>query len=148
MTVIHNDKNDLIPTKTITDWRMCIDCRKLNSATKKDHFVLPFMDLMLERLAGQAFYCFLDGYLRYNQITMDLKDQDKTAFTCPFGVFAYRRMPCRLCNALAIFQRCMLAIFVDLAEKCIEVFMDVFSLFGSFFDHCLSNLELVLTRCA
>ena len=66
MTVVRNDKNELIPTRTVTGWRMCIDYRKLNKATRKDHFPLPFMDQMLERLAGQAFYCFLDGYSGYN----------------------------------------------------------------------------------
>ena len=66
MTVIRNEKNDLIPTRTITGWRMCIDYRKLNDATRKDHYPLPFMDQMLERLARQSFYCFLDGYSGYN----------------------------------------------------------------------------------
>ncbi|XP_052723860.1 uncharacterized protein LOC128193792 [Vigna angularis] len=147
MTVVCNDKNELIPTRTVTGWRMCIDYRKLNKATRKDHFPLPFMDQMLERLAGQAFYCFLDGYSGYNQIVVDPKDQEKTAFTCPFGVFAYRKMPFGLCNAPATFQRCMQAIFADLVEKCIEVFMDDFSVFGSSFNLCLSNLEIVLERC-
>ena len=96
MAVVKNEKNDLIPTRTVTGWRMCIDYRKLNEATRKDHFPLPFMDQMLERLAGQAYYCFLDGYSGYNQIAVDPKDQEKTAFTCPYGVFAYRRMPFRL----------------------------------------------------
>ena len=74
MIVIQNKKNDLIPTRTATGWRMCIDYRKLNEATKKDHFPLPFMDRMLERLAGKAYYYFLDGYSGYNQIIVDPKD--------------------------------------------------------------------------
>nr|KYP49928.1 Retrovirus-related Pol polyprotein from transposon 17.6 [Cajanus cajan] len=147
MTVIQNEKNELIPSRTVTGWRMCIDYRKLNKATRKDHFPLPFMDQMLERLAGQAYYCFLDGYLSYNQIVVDPEDQEKTAFTCPFGVFAYRKMPFGLCNAPTTFQRCMLAIFSNLVEKSIEVFMDDFSVFGSSFDECLTNLEVVLRRC-
>ncbi|MCI38467.1 reverse transcriptase, partial [Trifolium medium] len=93
MTVIANDKNELIPSRTVTGWRMCIDYRRLNKATRKDHFPLPFMDQMLERLSGQKFYCFLDGYSGYNQISVNPEDHEKTAFTCPFGVFAYRRMP-------------------------------------------------------
>ena len=97
MTVVHNEKNDLIPTRTITGWRMCIDYRKLNHATRKDHLPLPFMDHMLERLAGQAFYYFLDSYSGYNQIAVDPKDQEKATFTCPFGVFSYRRMSFGLC---------------------------------------------------
>jgi len=147
MTVIKNDKDELIPTRTVTGWRMCIDYRKLNEATRKDHYPLPFMDQMLERLAGQSFYCFLDGYSGYNQIVVNPQDQEKTAFTCPFGVFAYRRMPFDLCNAPATFQRCMMAIFADMVKKCIEVFMDDFSVFGASFKNCLANLEKVLQRC-
>ncbi|XP_020205931.1 uncharacterized protein K02A2.6-like [Cajanus cajan] len=102
---------------------------------------------MLERLAGQAYYCFLDGYSGYSQIAVDPKHQEKTAFTCPFGVFAYRKMPFGLCNAPAIFQRCMLAIFSDLVEKCIEICVDDFSMFGASFDTCLKNLNTILRRC-
>ena len=101
--MIKNDRDELIPTRTVTGWRMCIDYRKLNEATRKDHYPLPFMDQMLERLVGQSFYCFLDGYSGYNQIAVDPQDQENTSFTCPFGVFAYRRMPFGLCNAPATF---------------------------------------------
>jgi len=146
MTVIH-ERNELIPTRTVTGWRMCIDYRKLNQATRKDHFPLPFMDQMLEKLAGKAYYCSLDGYSGYNQIVVNPKDQKKTAFTCPFDIFAYRKMPFGLCNALATFQRCMLSIFADMTEESIEVFMDDFSVFGATFDSCLLNLEIVLRRC-
>ncbi|GJR71527.1 reverse transcriptase domain-containing protein [Tanacetum coccineum] len=61
-TVVENDENELIPTRLVTGWRVCIDYRKLNEATRKDHFPLPFMDQMLERLAGNEYYCFLDGF--------------------------------------------------------------------------------------
>ncbi|GJV23633.1 reverse transcriptase domain-containing protein [Tanacetum coccineum] len=85
MTVVKNDENDLIPTRLVTGWRVCIDYRKLNEATRKDHFPLPFMDQMLERLAGNQYYCFLDGFSGYFQIPIDPKDQEKTTFTCPYG---------------------------------------------------------------
>ncbi|KAL5541132.1 hypothetical protein UlMin_044349 [Ulmus minor] len=147
MTVVKNDKNELIPTRTVTGWRVCIDYRKLNDATRKDHFPLPFIDQMLERLSGHDYYCFLDGYSGYNQIPLAPEDQEKTTFTCPYGTFAYRRMPFGLYNAPATFQRCMLSIFSDMVEKYIEVFMDDFSVFGSSFDNCLANLALVLQRC-
>ncbi len=68
MTVVENSNNELIPQRTITGWRMCIDYKKLNKATKKDHFPLPFIDEMLERLANHSFFCFLDGYSGYHQI--------------------------------------------------------------------------------
>ena len=93
---------------------MCVDYRKLNLATRKDHFPLPFMDQMLERLAGKSFYCFLNGYSEYNQIVFNPEDQEKTTFTCPFGTYAYRRMFFALCNAPATFQRCMMSIFFSL----------------------------------
>ena len=102
---------------------------------------------MLEMLAGHSHYCFFDGYSGYNQIAVALEDQEKTTFTCPFGTFAYRRMPFGLCNAPATFQRCMVSIFSDMTEKIIEVFMDDFSVYGDSFDTCLHNLSLVLKRC-
>ncbi|GKB95556.1 reverse transcriptase domain-containing protein [Tanacetum coccineum] len=147
MTVITNDENELIPTRLVTGWRVCIDYRKLNEATRKDHFPLPFMDQMLERLAGNQYYCFLDGFSGYFQIPIDPKDQEKTTFTCPYGTFAYRRMPFGLCNAPGTFQRCMMAIFHDMIEKMMEVFMDDFSVFGDSFSTCLSHLEKMLKRC-
>nr|GEZ62835.1 reverse transcriptase domain-containing protein [Tanacetum cinerariifolium] len=98
---------------------------KLNEATRKDHFLLPFMDQMLEHL----------------------KDQEKTMFTCPYGTFAYKRMPFGLCNAPGTFQRCMMVIFHDMIEKTMEVFMDNFLVFGNSFFTCLTNLENMLKRC-
>ncbi|KAM1751114.1 hypothetical protein ACFX11_009273 [Malus domestica] len=147
VTVVENAENALVPTRIQTGWRVCIDYRKLNATTRKDHFPLPFLDQMLERLAGHSFYCFLDGYSGYNQIVIALDDQEKTTFTCPFGTFAYRRMPFGLCNAPATFQRCMVSIFSDYVERIIEIFMDDFSVFGSSFDNCLDNLTLILKRC-
>ncbi|XP_024963864.1 uncharacterized protein LOC112504144 [Cynara cardunculus var. scolymus] len=102
-TVITNDKNELIPTRVVSGWRICMDYRKLNKATQKDHFPLPFIDQMLDRLAGKEFYYFLDGYSGYNQIAISPEDQEKTTFTCPYGTFAFRRMPFGLCNAPATF---------------------------------------------
>jgi len=81
-----------------------MDYRKFNKATRKDHFPSPFTDQMLERLSGHT-YCFLDGYLGYNQIVIALEDQEKTSFTYPHVTFAYRKMPFGLCNTPATFQR-------------------------------------------
>ncbi|GJV54545.1 reverse transcriptase domain-containing protein [Tanacetum coccineum] len=119
--VVTNKNDELVLTRTITGWRVCIDYRKLNEATVKDHFPLPFMDQMLERLTGNKYFCFLDGFSGYFQIPIDPNDQEKTTFTCPFGTYAYRRMPFGLCNAPATFQRCMLAIFHDMIEESVEV---------------------------
>ncbi|GJW59348.1 reverse transcriptase domain-containing protein [Tanacetum coccineum] len=140
ITVVKNDDNDLIPTRLVTGWRVCIDYRKLNEATRKDHFPLPFMDQMLERLVGNQYYCFLDGFSGYFQIPIDPKDEEKTTFTCLYGTFAYRRMPFGLCNAPGTFQRCMMAIFHDMIEKT----MDDFSFFEDSFSTCLSHLDKML----
>ncbi|GJR27373.1 reverse transcriptase domain-containing protein [Tanacetum coccineum] len=120
--------------------------RKLKCATRKDHFPLPFMDQMLKRLAGNEYYCFLDGFSGYFQIPIDPQDQEKTTFTCPYGTFAYRRMPFGLCNAPGTFQRCMMAIFQDMIEETMEVFMDDFLVFGDSFSSCLSYLEQKCSR--
>ncbi|GJS49143.1 reverse transcriptase domain-containing protein [Tanacetum coccineum] len=118
VTVVTNKDNEPVPTRTVNGWRVCIDYRKLNDATKKVHFPLPFIDQMLERLFGNEYYCFLD-----------------------------RRMPFSLCNAPAIFQWCMTAIFHDMFQDFMEVFMDDFSNFGNSFDSYLNNLSMMLARC-
>ena len=102
---------------------------------------------MLDRLARQSHYYFLDGYSGYNQIAIALKDKEKSTFTCPYGTFAFRRMPFGLCNAPTTFQRCMMSIFSDLVEEVIEIFMDDFSVYGSSFEDYLRNLETILQRC-
>ena len=114
-TVIINEKNELIRIRTVTGWRVCIDYRKLNSATRKDHFPLPFIYQILDRLVGQPHFCFLYGYSGYNQISIAPEDQEKTTFTCPFCTFSFRRMPFDLCKAPSTFQRCRMSIFYDLA---------------------------------
>ncbi|XP_068657999.1 uncharacterized protein [Aristolochia californica] len=97
--------DELVPTRVQNGWRVCIDYRKLNAVTCKDHFPLPFIDQMVERLSGHAYYCFLDGYSGYLHIAIALEDQEKATFTCAFGTFAYRCMPFGLCNAPSTFQR-------------------------------------------
>ena len=145
--MIKNKDNELVPTRVQSRWKVCIDHRKLNSITRKDHFPLPFIDQMVERLAGHDYYYFLDGYFGYYQILLDLEDQEKTTFTCPFGMFAYCRMPFGLCNAPSTFQQCMISIFSDMVKHHLKIFMDDFSVFGSSFGECPHHLTLVLIRC-
>ena len=147
VTVVTNEHNELIPTQVTTGWRMCIDYRKLNADTRKDHFPLPFANQMLERVAGHEFYYFLDGYSGCNQLEIALEDQEKTTFTYPFGTFAFRKMPFGLCNAPRTFQRCMMGIFSDMIEHILEIFIDDFSVFGDSYEGWLENLKRVLERC-
>ncbi|GJW82289.1 reverse transcriptase domain-containing protein [Tanacetum coccineum] len=133
MTVVLNDNDELIPSRTLTRWRVCIDYHKLNDAT--------------QCLCGNEYFYFLDGFSGFFQIPIAPDDQEKTTFTCPYGTFAYGQMSFGLCNAHATLQRCMTAIFHDMVEDFMEVFMDDFSVFGSSFDCCLANLDRMLARC-
>jgi hypothetical protein len=126
---------------------MCVDFRELNKATLKDYFPLPFIDQVLDTLAGKIYFSFLDGYSGYNQIQIAPEDQDKTTFTCPWGTYAYKVLPFGLCNAPATFQRVVLGVFADLIHDCVEVYMDDFTVYGNTFEEALSNLEKVLIRC-
>jgi len=126
---------------------MCIDYQKLNKVTRKDHFCLPFIDQMLEQLAKNSYFCYLDGYSGFFQIPIHPNDQEKTTFICPYSMYSYRRMPFGLCNAPATFQHCMMAIFSDFIEDIIEVFMDDFSVYYATYDQCLNNLSKALQRC-
>ncbi|GJU01674.1 reverse transcriptase domain-containing protein [Tanacetum coccineum] len=142
MTVVLNDNNELIPSRTVTGWRVYIDYRKLNDATRKDHFPLPFIDQMLEHLCGNEYYCFLNGFSGFFQIPIAPEDQEKATFTCPYGTFAYRRMPFGLCNASTTFQRYTTTIFHDMVEDFMKVFMDNFSVFG----HKISKAGIEVNR--
>ena len=144
ITVVQNDKGEEVATRLTSGWRVCIDYRKLNVVTRNDYFPLLFIDQVLERVSGHPFYCFLDGYSGYFQIEIDVEEQEKTTFTCPFGTYAYRRMPFGLCNAPTTFQRCMFSIFNYMVERIMEVFMDDITIYGSTFEECLVNLETVL----
>ncbi|GJR32481.1 uncharacterized protein Tco_1108713 [Tanacetum coccineum] len=121
VTVVENSDGELVTTRVQNGWKICIDYRKLNALTRKDHFPIPFIDQMLERLAGRAYYCCLDGYSGFHQIPVAPEDQEKTTFTCPFGTFAFLRMSFGLCNAPATFQRCMVSIFSEYVEDIIEL---------------------------
>ena len=147
VTTVLNEKGEEMPTQLTTGWRVCIDYRRLNVVTRKDHFPLPFMDQLLERVSGHPFCCFLDGYSGYFHIEIAADDQEKTTFTCPSDTYAYKRMPFGLCNAPTTFQNCMLSIFSDMVERIMEVYMDDITVYGESFDECLVHLEIVLHRC-
>ena len=144
---MQNEKGEDIPTCLNIGWRVCINYRRLNAVTRKDHFPLPFIDQLLERISRHPFYCFLDGYSIYFQIEIVVEDQEKTTFTCPFKTYANMRMPFGLYNASSTFQRCMLSIFSDMVECIMEVYMDDITIYGGTFEECLANLETVLNKC-
>ena len=126
--------------------RVCQDFRKLNAATRKDHFPLPFIDMVLDHVAGQECFSFLDGFSGYNQVFIRKNDQLKTTFTTDWGTFAFNRMPFGLCNAPGTFQRLMTDIFRDFLKHFLEVFMDDFAVFSKWVDH-LTYLRKTFQRC-
>ena len=133
----------IVPNKN-GKWRICVDYRELNKATQKEHFPLPFIDQVLDTLAGKQFFSFLHGFSGYNQIQIAPEDQDKNTFTCSWGTFAYRVFPFGLCNAPATFKRVILSIFSDLINEGLEFYMDDFTPYRTDFDQDLSNMEKVL----
>ena len=147
VNVMMNKKGEEIQTRLAIKWRVCINYRKLNSAMKKDHFPLPFINQILDRLVGSSYFCFLDRYSGYNQIAIHPDDQEKTMFTCPFGTFVFRRMPFELFNTPATFQRSMTAIFSNFLGDSLEVFMNNFFVFENDFDNYLAHLAKILEVC-
>ncbi|XP_026452065.1 uncharacterized protein LOC113352466 [Papaver somniferum] len=127
ITVVKNDDNDLVPNRIQIGWRVCIDYRKLNSTTRKNHFPLPFIDQMLERLAGHSHYCFLDGFSGYYQIVIAPEYQEKMTFTCPFGTFAYRRFYRRFIKDLSKIAMPLCRLLPkDVAFDCDKEFKEAF----------------------
>ncbi|KAK1667001.1 hypothetical protein QYE76_055160 [Lolium multiflorum] len=147
MIVVPNDNDELIPQRIVVGYRMCIDFRKVNKVTKKDHYPLPFIDQMLERLSKNTHFCFLDGYSGFSQIAVKAKDQEKPRLLVLMELMLIG--VCLLVYVMlpATFQRCMSAIFHGFCESIVEVFMDDFSVYGNSFDNCLRNLDKVLQRC-
>ncbi|GKB56537.1 hypothetical protein Tco_0912723 [Tanacetum coccineum] len=121
ITFVTNEKDELVPTRTVTGWRVYIDYHKLNEATTKDPFPLPFMDQMLERLAGNKYFCFLDGFSEYFQIPFDSMDQEKITFTYPFGTYAYSsnwNLPYELmCDARDFAVAAVLEFNIEIKDK-------------------------------
>jgi hypothetical protein len=115
--------------------RVCQDFRKLNAATKKDYFPLPFTDIILDHVSGHECYSFLDGFSGYNQVFIRKGDQLKTTFTTEWGTFAFNQMPFGLCNAPGTFQRLMMDIFKDFLRHFLEVFIDDFAVFSLRMEH-------------
>jgi hypothetical protein len=126
--------------------RVCIDYRALNKNIQKDHFPLPFVNTILDEVAGHELYTFMDGYSGYNQVSIALEDYHKTGFTTPWGTFIYAVMPFGLCNAPTAFQRVMTHAFFDLLHKSMLIFIYDFNTQTSKIDHMVM-LKACFERC-
>ncbi|MCO5603598.1 hypothetical protein L7F22_057749 [Adiantum nelumboides] len=126
--------------------RVCVDLKKVNAATRRDHYPLPYSEHVLERVAGKEAYSFLDGYSGYNQITIALEDQAKTTFITEFGVFAFCVMAFDLTNAPATFQRLINTAFKEYLRDFCEAFLDDLCIYSSWEEH-LPCLQKVFEKC-
>uniref|UniRef100_A0A3P9I2U1 Gypsy retrotransposon integrase-like protein 1 n=1 Tax=Oryzias latipes TaxID=8090 RepID=A0A3P9I2U1_ORYLA len=126
--------------------RLCVDYRKLNAKTRRDAFPLPRIDESLDALSGAEFFSSIDLASGYHQVAVHEKDRHKTAFTTPFGLFEYLRMPFGLCNAPATFQRLMQATMNDLIFQIVLVYLDDLLVFSQTFKEHLERLEIVFKR--
>lgn len=132
--------------KTDGSLRLCVDYRKLNLKTRRDAFPLPRIDESLDALCGAKFFSTIDLASGYHQVAVKKDDRPKTAFTTPFGLYEYMRMPFGLCNAPATFQRLMQATMSDLAFQIVLIYLDDLLVFSSTFQDHLVRLETVLSR--
>ncbi|KAL3699575.1 hypothetical protein R1sor_017597 [Riccia sorocarpa] len=126
--------------------RVCVNYRKLNGFTVKDPYPIPFIDDILDKVAGREAYTFMDGYSGYNQVEIAPEDRKKTAFIIPWGAYAYARMPFGLSNAPATFQRLVIDTFAEYIGDFMEAFLDDFTVYGSANQH-LQQLEKALIKC-
>lgn len=126
--------------------RFCVDYRRLNAITRKDAFPLPRIDTLLDKLSKAKYFSTLDLLSGFHQLPMDPKDIDKTAFSTPFGLFAFLVMPFGLCNAPSTFQRAMTETLDGLIDDCCLVYIDDIMIFSNTWDEHMTHLELVFKR--
>lgn len=113
--------------------RLCVDYRKLNSKTSRDAFPLPRIDESLDALGGAQVFLTIDLASGYRQVAVHEKDRHKTAFTTPFGLYEYHRMPFGLCNAPATFQRLIQAIMSNFVFLIVLIYLDDLLVYSSTF---------------
>ena len=126
--------------------RLTVDYRRINAKTKKDAYPLPRIDDSLDALGGARLFSSLDAQSGYYQIPLDEDDREKTAFTTPFGLFEYLRMPMGLTNAPATFQRLMQTAMNDLTFQILLVYLDDLLVYASTFEEHLERLKTVFDR--
>jgi hypothetical protein len=147
ITIVENDKNELIPQCIIIGWQMCIVIKNLTRLQRKITSHYPSLTRCWNSLQSTPSFVSLMGIPDINKSRSTPEDQSKTTFICPYGTYAYQRMLFGLCNALASFQECMMSIFSDIIKKFMDVFMDDFPIYDTTFDDCLDTLDKVLQRC-
>jgi hypothetical protein len=140
--------SNLVPTRKKTkEIRLCIDFQNLNKVSLKDNYPLPKMDHLLQKVVGSSRIYLLNGFSGYNQVLVHPDDQDKTAFTTPWGTFMYVNMPFGLMNAGATFQREMDIAFVEDSGKFIVVYLDDVTVFCKSDDEHPRHLRRVFNKC-
>jgi hypothetical protein len=131
----------MVEKKDAKIYRMCIDFMVLNKHCPKDYFPLPRIDQIINSTTDCERLSFLDAYSEYNQIRLNVKDKDKTAFITPHGVYCYMTMPFGLKNAGATYQRCMQACLKEQISHNIEVYVDNIVIKSTKVDSLLDNLR-------
>ena len=127
--------------------RLCVNFRNLNKCSKKDNYPLPKMEHLLQRISGVKVMSFLDGFSGYNQVAVHPDDQEKTAFTTPWGTFMYSKMPFGLMNTGATFQRAMDIAFVGEKDKFILIYLDDITVYSSSHEEHLKHMKRVFLKC-
>jgi len=127
--------------------RLCVDFRNLNKCSKKDNYPLPKIENLLQKVSGARVMSFLDGFSGYDQIVIQLEDQEKTSFTIPWGTFMYSKMPFGLMNVGATFERAMDIAFVGEKEKFVLIYLDDITIFSSSHKDHLQHLKKVFLKC-
>jgi len=140
--------SNLVPTRKKTgEIRLCGDLRNLNNVSLKDHYPLPKMDHILQRVVGASIISLLDGFSGFNQILVHPDDQEKTAFTTPWGTFKYVKMPFGLKNAGATFQRAMDIAFSKEIHDFLVIYLDDLIVFAKSDQQHLDHLRQVFLTC-
>eukprot|EP00253_Pinus_taeda_P029127 PITA_29127 len=139
--------NLVVVRKKNGEIRLCVDFKNLNKCSKKDNYPLPKMEHLLQRVSGARVMSFLDGFSGYNKIVVHPEDQEKTAFTTPWGTFMYSKMPFGLMNVGATFQRAMDIAFVGEKDKFVLISLDDITVFSSNHKDHLQHLKKVFLKC-
>ena len=125
----------VIVMKKNGNMRVCVDLKKFNATTIRDHYPLPFIEDVLERVVGHEAYIFLDRFSGYNQVSIDPKDQHKMAFATTWDIFVYTKMPFGLAISLVTFQRLMSTTFKKYLRIWLEIFLDDLCLYSCWLEH-------------